>query len=68
MSLLLSIITNQIDACPNQAGTMNFVFSLHRFLMGHAKPLFDVACDLVLECFELKNLKYLQRKVLNGKW
>ena len=63
----LSITTNQINACPNQAGTMNFEFSLRRFLMVHAKALFDVACDLVLECFELKNLKYLQRKVLNGK-
>ena len=42
---------------------INFLFSLHRFLMAHAKVLFDVVCDLVLEHFELKNLKYLQRKV-----
>ena len=64
----LSITTNQINACPNRAGTINFVFSLRRFLMAHAKVLFDVARDLVLERFKLKNLKYLQRKVLNGKW
>ena len=64
----LSITTNQIDACPNRAGTINFVFSLHRFLMAHAKVLFDVARDLVLWRFELKNLQYLRRKVLNGKW
>ena len=42
---------------------INFLFSLHRFLMAHAKVLFDVVCDLVLEHFELKNLKYLRRKV-----
>ena len=64
----LSITTNQIDACPNRAGTINFVFSLRRFLMAHAKVLFDVARDLVLGRFELKNLQYLRRKVLNGKW
>ena len=64
----LSITTNQIDACPNRAGTINFVFSLRRFLMAHAKVLFDVARDLVLWRFELKNLQYLRRKVLNGKW
>ena len=64
----LSITTNQINACPNRAGTINFVFSLRRFLMAHAKVLFDVARDLVLERFELKNLQYLRRKVLNGKW
>ena len=64
----LSITTNQIDACPNRAGTINFVFSLRRFLMEHAKVLFDVARDLVLGRFELKNLQYLRRKVLNGKW
>jgi len=68
MSLLLSITTNQIDACPNRAGKINFEFSLRRFLMAHAKVLFEVARDLVLERFELKNLKYLRRKVLNGKW
>ena len=26
--------------------------------------LFDLACNRVLECFKLKNPKYLQRKVL----
>ena len=64
----LSVTTNQINACPNRAGTINFVFSLRRFLMAHAKVLFHVARDLVLGRFELKNLQYLRRKVLNGKW
>ena len=32
--------------------------------MADAKVLYNVACDSVLEHFNLKNLKYLQRKVL----
>ena len=30
--------------------------------MVDAKSLFDVACDCVLECCKLKNLKHLQKR------
>jgi len=57
MSLLLSITTNQLIACSNGAGSIN-LFPWSRFLTADAKVLFDVACDRVLERFQLKNLKY----------
>ena len=63
LSLLLSITTNQIVTCFNRAGSIN-LFSSSRFQTADAKVLFDVACDRVLERLKLKNLNYLQRKVL----
>ena len=63
MGLLLSITTNQIVACTNQAGSID-LFSWSRFQTADAKLLFDVVCGHVLEHFTLKNPKYLQRKVL----
>ena len=63
MSLLLSITTNQIVACTNQAGSID-IFSWSRFQTADAKVLFDVVCGHVLEYFKPKNPKYLQRKVL----
>ena len=42
---------------------INFCIFLAQISNGACKVLFDVVCDLVLEHFELKNLKYLQRKV-----
>ena len=63
MSLLLSITTNQIVACTNQAGSID-IFSWSRFQTADAKVLFDVVCGHVLEHFKPKNPKYLQRKVL----
>jgi len=59
MTLLLSITTDEIVACSNQAGSIN-LFSWSRFQMADAKVLYNVACDNVLEHFK----KYLQRKVL----
>ena len=63
MGLLLSITTNQIVTCFNWAGGIN-LFSSSRFQTADAKVSFDVACDRVLERLKLKNLNYLQRKVL----
>ena len=63
LSLLLSITTNQIVTCFNREGSIN-LFSSSRFQTADAKVLFDVACDRVLERLKLKNLNYLQRKVL----
>ena len=63
MGLLLSITTNQIVTCFNRAGSIN-LFSWSRFQTADAKVLFDVACDRVLVRLRLKNLNYLQRKVL----
>ena len=63
MGLLLSINTNQIVACTNQAGSID-IFSWSRFQTADAKVLFDVVCSHVLEHFKPKNPKYLQRKVL----
>ena len=66
MGLLLSINTNQIVACTNQAGSID-IFSWSRFQTADAKVLFDVVCSHVLEHFKPKNPKYLQRKVLAKK-
>ena len=66
MSLLLSITTNQIVACTNQAGSID-IFSWSRFQTADAKVLFDVVCGHVLEHFKPKNPKYLQRKVLGKR-
>ena len=57
MGLLLSITTNQIVACTNQAGSID-LFSWSRFQTADAKVLFDVACDRVVEHFKLRNLNY----------
>ena len=40
------------------------LFSWSGFQTPDAKVLFDVACDRVLVRLRLKNLNYLQRKVL----
>ena len=63
MSCQLSITTNRIIACSNQAGRINLI-AWSRLQTADAKVLFDVVCSHVLEHFTLKILKHLQRKAL----
>ena len=63
MSLLLLFTTDQIVAWSIRSGS-KILFSWSSFQTADAKVLFDVARDRILERFKLKNIKYLQRKVL----
>jgi len=40
------------------------MFALNNFKMADADELFDLACDPVVECVEVENLKDLQWKAL----
>ena len=62
-SLLLLFTIDQIVAWSIRSGS-KILFSWSSFQTADAKVLFDVARDRILERFKLKNIKYLQRKVL----
>ena len=61
---------HQSDHCLLKSSRQKFI-SWSRFQTAKAKVLFDVACDRVLERFNLKSMKYRQRKafekLVNGK-